>query len=247
MGAWQISNRNSNGTFRTGLFLIASLVLALLVCPAAMAQTTIQLISEGQQPAPNGYSYGSNYAGGPNSYYDSNLGKTLYVYPYYMSVNGSTTLTPMLCDSYTHGLPSGSWQVNVSTYADLANTMFKTASLYQEAAWLFNQLGTNPSSSNAVAVNYAIWGVFDPSLTGTTAYKDSGALTEIGAYNSASNQSAFDNSIVIYTPVTTGSGSPQEFIGAAPTPAPVPEPGTLALMGSGLAGVVGFVRRKRQR
>jgi hypothetical protein len=211
-----------------------------------MAQTTLQLITEGGQPAPNGYSYGSNYAGGPNSYYDSNVRSTVYVYPYYMSVNGSTTLTPMLCDSYTQSVPNGSWQVTVSTFSNLTNTMFKTASLYQEAAWLFNQLGSNPTSSTAVAVNYAIWGVFDSALTSTDAYKNSGALAEISAYNSAGNQSSFDNTIAIYTGLTTGSNAPQEFITASTAPAPVPEPGTLALMGSGLASAVGFIRMKRR-
>jgi hypothetical protein len=184
---------------------------------------------------------GPGSAGGPN------LVGGYYVYPYYVSVNNSSAWTPMLCDTFSNDVSNGqSWSAYVSTYSNLSNTMFKTAALYQEAAWLFHQLGTDPSASTAGAVNYAIWGLFEPTsgVESTSEWQSSAVQNLLTAYSTASNQSAYDNSIVIYTPVGSSQGTgPQEFIAAATTP--VPEPGTLALMGSGLITGLGFIRRKR--
>jgi hypothetical protein len=243
MTARFLLSRNCSGSSRARHFLLALLVaLALLASTAAMAQTqvSLQLITEGtgSQTPPSGYTYGT-YAGGPNSY------GGYYVYPYYMSVNGSHSLTPMLCDTFQTEVPSGSWQANVSTnyatYSTLANTMFSTQALYNEAAWLFHQLGTVPSQSTAAAINYAIWGLGDSALTSTTNYLNSGAVGEINSYKTAlANGTAGNWSMTVYTPVNAGAS--QEFIAAA---TPVPEPGTLALMASGLVSTFGYIRRKK--
>src|ERR1700761_2227597 len=94
-------------------------------------------------------------AGGPNT------SGGVYTYPYYFSINGSTYpgLTPLLCDSYDNEVwQNESWTANQVTLASLipgANGL-----KYEEAAWLFSKMGTNPTSAQAATYNWAIWGLF---------------------------------------------------------------------------------------
>jgi hypothetical protein len=205
--------------------------LLLVFCLAAgishATTVTLKLMNEGP-----------GTSGGPN------VGGGVYTYPYYFSINNSTTLFALLCDDYTHEVWNGeSWTANVYTVSEAAvHGNFPGAGLtaYYEAAWLFLQMGQDPSASNAVNYNYAVWHIFDSAvgINGTQAgliHDANVAVTALGFdVNSLS-------SVNFYTPIdgtqSTG-GLPQEYMGT------VPEPSTLLLLGSGLG--IGFFRRRKR-
>ena len=132
---------------------ILVLMLGILSTSVTALADTVQLTFEGTG--------GTNYGG-------------YYVYPYNMSVNGSSSTVPMLCDTFPYEIQNGeSWTATVSSVYNVSGTLFgnpssplyqaNAATLYKEAAWLFLQLGSNPSANNAIGINYAIWDLLDPS------------------------------------------------------------------------------------
>lgn len=216
------------------------LVFTILASTAALADTvTLRLVSVG--PANDGH---------------------YYVYPYTVSIDGSSTLTMLMCDDFSDEVKVGqTWVANVSTINDLDGFLTPypapggTAAqqdvakllAYKKAAWLFGQLGSVPSQNTAIGINYAVWGLFSGAAFNSTynnpLYNAAGWRSLADATVPSLPDSYFDD-FRIYTPVNAApgaSGTPQEFVGEVL----VPEPATLVLLASGLLTV--GLRRWRKR
>lgn len=182
-------------------------------------------------------------AGGANSGYG------VYVYPYYFSVDGSQypDLLALLCDSYDNEVwKNETWQAHVIPItAFFAGT---NGDKYKEAAWLMSNMGIHPSPADAVAYNFAIWGLFSTNALNSAGYASSGAgnaISDAGPIPMGFDFSGYS----VYVPIAGTqmlngnrvSQTPQEYIGYS---RPVPEPASLATLGTGLFTVCGFIRRR---
>jgi hypothetical protein len=170
-----------------------------------------------------------------------------YAYPYNFSINGSTTLTPMMCDAYNNHIDFGeSWTANA--HSILQGGMFGTSGQalvdYKAAGLIFlSVLNGNLSGSLG---NEAVWALFSGQIPGSNDAAVQALMSQyLGLAVNAPN-TAFKG-LEIYTAVGSRPGyGPQEFIGYSPSAA-VPEPGTLVLMGSGMMFMAGAIRRKLSR
>jgi hypothetical protein len=181
----------------------------------------------------------------------ANTGGGVYAYPYYFSINGSSypDLTPLICDSYDNEVWQGeSWQANVVSLSSLFAQ--SNGNLYKEAAWLFWNMGQDPSSHDAVAYNFAIWGLFSNNALHSSGYASSGAasvLADAGAPPVNFNYSGFS----VYQPIAgtqmlngkSVRNFPQEYIGYCP-PTSTPEPASIFLLATGITFAATRLRKR---
>ena len=167
-----------------------------------------------------------------------------YAYPYNFSINGSSTLTPMMCDAFNNHITFGeSWSANAHSL--LQGGMFGNSGQalldYKAAGLIF--LGVFNGTINAALGNSAVWELFSGQNNGSSEAAVQAIMAQYLGLASTAPNSAFKG-LKVYTAIGARPGyGPQEFIGYTPC-STVPEPGTLSLLATGLFGMAGLVRRK---
>ena len=161
--------------------------------------------------------------------------------PYSMSLNGSSTTTPMICYSDKNLITYGeTWTVQAFTIADVANIASVNSAFagtqfqYNLLGYLADQLFSNPGNAG---LQDAIWYVLGTGGSANSYYTTAvNYLTNINP--------GYMTTDVFYIPVGTFTsdtgypdGVPQPFIQA-------PEPGSLLLLGAGLLGLAGMRKRR---
>ena len=167
---------------------------------------------------------------------------TAFIFPYSFSINGSSTLVDMMCLNDNREVTAGeSWQADPS--AVTKDSPMKD----QIAADIFSRIGKDGVTDDDA--QEAIWSLFDPADQKTA--EDKKLIHEALKDVKDGNTGSFDDGQYSIYAAEDGTqsegGIPQDFIGPtnrAAAPDPVPEPSTLLLMGSGLIGIAGTVRRR---
>ncbi len=163
---------------------------------------------------------GNNYFGVPS-------------YPYNISVNGGPNQSMMCIGYYEHIEGWETWQANVVSIGSLDPTTHLTD---YEAAFLFEKAVADGGVNSDV--NAAIWNLFEgaPGLTPSAQ-----ALQDL-ATGQTYTQGEFSN-VLLYSAIPGTESDPalgtaQGFLSSTP------EPSTLAMLGTGMIGLAGALRRK---
>ncbi|MGH9352712.1 MAG: hypothetical protein ACRD2G_11215 [Terriglobia bacterium] len=137
-----------------------------------------------------------------------------YVGAYTATINGVST--PVICDDYgDESYIPESWTANSSTFSDLSSTLWAAKypgsypTLYDEAAWLIEQMVNPTNASQLGEIQYAICGVFNSSsITDLTNYNAADGALAQHWLNMAQGKIPSDlSNFTVYTPVIPSDAS----------------------------------------
>jgi hypothetical protein len=179
-----------------------------------------------------------------------------YVLPYSITVDG-VAFSAICYDTLDNITNGQTWSADELTLAQVATTNFfgtaNTLANYEEVAWLSLQSYT--SAADQIELQHNIWNVFGSGPGGVpyAVNEGPGSYSAALAAAQADNYAGYDFSHVAFlVPVGSVAGSaPGQAFVIDPTPATstnvpdAPEPGTIVMLGGGLAGIAVGWRRRR--